>query len=301
MEAFPIAKPQHRPRAPLASDADSSSAHIRRETRTVQPQIADAMEDADDDMLFDMEIADVADEDCKDVDESGGIDPTVLALLEIVKNPQDPFLAKLKRVTTDIVDSLPHFDLKEVAKQLKSRDYSVKIRSVAGSNDIHTCLETLRHSYLVIKLPFSFKGALEEVVVDPGFHQQFVIAQPTEGYQNVLGKLPKIFVGPIAALRNVAGWVCEQLERSFLESGRLVPPWRRSGSILSKWKGQDFQDQEVVAAPPVFDPRAFERTRISKFRSNMWFHGENGCSATYTPIYSRTAVNVVTYRAPGAA
>ncbi|GMH35866.1 hypothetical protein BSKO_03734 [Bryopsis sp. KO-2023] len=301
METCPSAKPQCRPRAPLTSDADFSNAVFRREVRTVQPQIVNAMEDGDDDMLFDMEIADVGDEEeCEDVDDCAGIDATVSALLEIVKKPQDPFLVKLKKVVTDIVDALPNFDLKEVAKQLSNQNYSIRIRSVSGSNDIHTCLETLRHSYLVIKMPFSLKNGLDEVIVDPGFRQQFVIAQPTEEYQNMLEKLPSTFVGPIGALWNVAGWVCEQLEKSFLKSGRLVPPWRRSGSILSKWKGQDFQDQEVAAAPAVFDHRAFDRAKISRFTSGMWCH-ENGCSATYTPIYNPTGVNVVTYRAPGAA
>lgn len=301
VETCPIAKPQCRPHAPLASDADLSNAAVRRETRTVLPQIVHAMEDGDDDMLFDMEIAEEGDEESDDVDEGVAMDATVSAMLETIDNPQDPFLAKLKKVVTDIVDALPTFDLKEVAKQLSTQNYSIAIRSVAGSKDTRTCLETLRHSYLVIKLPFSMKNGLGEVIVDPGFRQQFVIAHPTEAYQTMLEKLPSTFVGPIGALWNVAGWVCEQLEKSFLESGRLVPPWRRSDSILSKWKGQDFQDQEIATASAAFNRRALDRARISKFRSGLWFHGENGCSATYAPICNTTRVNVVTYRAPGAA
>ncbi len=57
--------------------------------------------------------------------------------------------------------------------------------------------------------------------------------------------LPSVFVGMPCQLLPTAQLLCEEVEMSFLEAGRPLPPWRTSGATISRWMSDCFSEMQV--------------------------------------------------------
>lgn len=131
----------------------------------------------------------------------------------------------------------PSIDL--VAHRLAQKTgYTIKVRSLLGSKNPQECMRNLRHSFLLVESPFGNVSDETSIIIDPCFRQQFVVAYQTSKYADVVRKLPEVFIGWMEDLQVVASWACNHLEECILQRGRLIPPWRRSKSILTKWTSQ---------------------------------------------------------------
>ncbi|CAL4972852.1 unnamed protein product [Urochloa decumbens] len=73
------------------------------------------------------------------------------------------------------------------------------------------------------------------LVVDIDFRSQFQLARPAPWYAGMWARLPAVFVGPRARLRNAVSLLCAAAQRSLRESGLHVPPWRKSAYMQAKW------------------------------------------------------------------
>lgn len=74
------------------------------------------------------------------------------------------------------------------------------------------------------------------VIVEPRFKDQFVIANPTKTYEELLELIPDAFVGSLTDLMAAVDVVCKEMRAAFLATGRPLPPWRRKKSLASKWQ-----------------------------------------------------------------
>ena len=75
----------------------------------------------------------------------------------------------------------------------------------------------------------------KQVVVEPRFKDQFVIANPTRTYETLLELVPETFVGVATDLMAALDILCKEMRTAFQETGRPLPPWRRKKSLASKW------------------------------------------------------------------
>jgi uncharacterized protein (TIGR01615 family) len=108
-----------------------------------------------------------------------------------------------------------------------------------------TCLGKLHHSFIICT-GRSDRTVAHYCLVDPHFRDQFRIGQPTESYEFVLSVMPPEFVGSPLRLQALADLLCTEIVEVYREQKLPLPPWRKSGAMLSKW----FDVSAPATAPP---------------------------------------------------
>lgn len=73
------------------------------------------------------------------------------------------------------------------------------------------------------------------IIVEWDFKDYFMVRKPSNRYREVFEEISDVFVGSSQQLRNVLKFLCKELQMSFAESGQELPPWRRLGSMMSRW------------------------------------------------------------------
>jgi len=140
----------------------------------------------------------------------------------------------------------PHgtLDLVRLATDLISIGYSCALqrndptdpgqRTAAMADMDHSCLEKLRHEFIVCT--GRADGSVHHYcLVDPRFMDQFALGQPTTGYGSILAALPVEFVGSPLRLQALANLLCVEIAAVYREQGLPLPPWRKPTAILSRW------------------------------------------------------------------
>ncbi len=112
-----------------------------------------------------------------------------------------------------------------------------------------TCLEKLHHSFIICT-GRSDRTVAHYCLVDPHFRDQFRIGQPTESYDIVLSVMPPEFVGSPLRLQALADLLCTEIVEVYKEQKLPLPPWRKSGAMLSKW----FDVSAPAKPPPPLPP-----------------------------------------------
>lgn len=134
-----------------------------------------------------------------------------------------------------------------LATKLANVGYTLTLRKALGGGA--ACFRNLRHEFLVVRGSGDYEGI--SYIVEPAFKEQFVISQPTDDYERVLEGLPAEYVGTASRLIPVVQTLCKELSLSFESRNLTVPPWRRTGSVLSKWLPVKSHDQTFNC--PKFD------------------------------------------------
>ncbi|GIL79101.1 hypothetical protein Vretimale_7 [Volvox reticuliferus] len=92
--------------------------------------------------------------------------------------------------------------------------------------------------------PVPRTGCGEVVLVDPCLRELFRVAPSTPEYTVIVEQLPQVWVGPRAALMELADAMCGAMAINFRSQGLDVPPWRRRDAVMSRW---DPKNQREVA------------------------------------------------------
>lgn len=132
-----------------------------------------------------------------------------------------------------------------LAAKLSSVGYYVFIRTALGGGA--ACFRNLRHEFLTVRGRGEHEGT--EFIVEPSFRCQFEIPHPTEEYRSVLESIPAVFVGTASRLTPLVQVLCAEMADSFETQGLTLPPWRRTGAMLSKWLPAKAKDTSVSAPP----------------------------------------------------
>lgn len=129
----------------------------------------------------------------------------------------------------------------ELALRLGELGYAVAVRKVLNYKDYWA--KPMVNMYLSCKL--TNDGHQVEYIIDPNFRELFRIACMTESYRGLWENLPESLVTQPCQLVPVIHLVCEEVEISFLEAGKPLPPWRGSGLTLQRWLSDSYVDLEV--------------------------------------------------------
>ncbi|PNH11445.1 hypothetical protein TSOC_001721 [Tetrabaena socialis] len=79
------------------------------------------------------------------------------------------------------------------------------------------------------------------VLVELHLRELFRVAPATCEYSAAVEQLPQVWVGPVAALLELAGSVCGAMALNFRVQGLDVPPWRRRSAVLARWDERSTQ------------------------------------------------------------
>jgi uncharacterized protein (TIGR01615 family) len=112
-----------------------------------------------------------------------------------------------------------------------------------------SCLEKMHHSFIICT-GRSDRTISHYCLVDPHFRDQFRIGQPTDSYESVLKVMSPEFVGSPVRLQALADLLCTEIADVYREQRLPLPPWRKSGAMLSKW----FDVSAPSKAPPPLPP-----------------------------------------------
>jgi uncharacterized protein (TIGR01615 family) len=145
----------------------------------------------------------------------------------------------------------------------------------------------LRHCCLVLQRPQpanatpsnSSSISIDSIIVDPTFRDQFAIAHPSARYAAVLDSLPAVYVGHAGRIPQLVELLCAEMSLAFHAAGIVLPPWRQTKSMLSKWQPRRSIELPAVAAAAALsavlaDSRQQDRTAAAG--SEAGSNGENG-------------------------
>eukprot|EP00798_Chlamydomonas_sp_ICE-L_P013898 gene13898-19825_t len=134
-----------------------------------------------------------------------------------------------------------------LASQLRAMGYNAQAHHALGGGS--DCLRNLRHSFVVASLPGSFMcGDHTKYVIDPCFREQFEIAKPSTRYEAVLDAVPPCLIISQDNISRLVNFLCAELTASFQAIDAVVPPWRQSAGMLSKWLPRKSLDENI--GPP---------------------------------------------------
>jgi uncharacterized protein (TIGR01615 family) len=163
--------------------------------------------------------------------------------------------------------------------------YAVSLRESLGGGAGGQCLRNLRHCCLVLQRPQaagnSSSGSIDSIIVDPTFRDQFAIAHPSARYAAVLDSLPAVFVGHAGRIPQLVELLCAEMSLAFHAAGIVLPPWRQTKSMLSKWQPRRSIELPAVAAAAaavsavMIDSRQQDRTATAA-GSEASSNGESG-------------------------
>lgn len=143
-----------------------------------------------------------------------------------------------------------------LAEALSQLGYSVAIRESLGGGSGGQCLRNLRHSFLCC-MPeqrshthqphtANISRSSGVIIVDPTFRDQFDIAHKTLRYSAVIDALPAVLVCNSSKIQTLVELLCAEMSLAFHSTGTVLPPWRYTKSMLSKWQPRQSVDLSLL-------------------------------------------------------
>lgn len=149
---------------------------------------------------------------------------------------------------SDVLAQLTQQD--DLVAAAQALGYSVRLRDCVGGGQGAACLQNLRHSFLILSPSAHSNSSLqhtEEIVIDPSFRENFIIAHPSPRYCAVLDVVPVVFIGTLSSVQPLVAVLCAEMAMAFKEAGSVMPPWRSLRSMMTKWMPRKSLDLALPA------------------------------------------------------
>ncbi|CAN1844438.1 hypothetical protein LINPERHAP1_LOCUS37447 [Linum perenne] len=124
---------------------------------------------------------------------------------------------------------------REVSVRLRSKGHNCAIcksKWNGGRND----LLAGEHSYLEV-VEDSKKLGQVRVIIELNFKTEFEMAKASEQYNQLISRLPEVFVGRIDRLKTLIKILCSAAKACMKEKKIHLAPWRKHKYMQSKWLG----------------------------------------------------------------
>jgi uncharacterized protein (TIGR01615 family) len=153
---------------------------------------------------------------------------------------------------SDVLAELTQQD--DLVAAAQALGFTVRLRDCVGGGQGAQCLQNLRHSFLILS-PSAHSSirsrtphSAEEIVIDPTFKDNFIIAHPSVRYAAVLDALPPVFIGTLSKVQPLVELLCAEMALAFKEAGIVMPPWRSLRSMMTKWMPRRSLDLPLPAS-----------------------------------------------------
>ncbi|KAF8072496.1 hypothetical protein HT031_000155 [Scenedesmus sp. PABB004] len=212
-------------------------------------------------MLFDLEMEDAGQAATLDAESCAAV-LAVRALVARALGAAARVVADVEAAAAALAAAGAPLDAAGLAARLAAAGWRPSVRESLGGGEGGACLRNLRHACVVLaprgggSPGGSPGGGGEAVIVDPTFRDQFAIAHPSPRYAAVLDALPPVWVGSAPRLAALVELVCGEMVLAFRAAGAVLPPWRQTASMLSKWQPRRSVDLPLPAPGPPGGPGA---------------------------------------------
>lgn len=152
--------------------------------------------------------------------------------------------------------------MKEVSNRLRNAGYNSAIcRSKwRSSPDVPSG----EHTYIdVIDNTSSKKGEIR-VIVELNFRAEFEMARASEDYNQLISRLPDVFVGKVERLRALIKILCSAAKKCMKDKKMHMGPWRKQKYVQAKW----FSPCERMEGNSMGD-RTYSKQMIKPVRASM--------------------------------
>lgn len=97
------------------------------------------------------------------------------------------------------------------------------------------------------------KGGVIKVIIELNFRGEFEMARGNEEYNQLVKRLPEIFVGKAERLRVLVKIMCSAAKKCMKEKKLHLGPWRKQKYMQAKWNGKC--DKILEPLPIVYSTR----------------------------------------------
>ncbi|CAN1351247.1 hypothetical protein LINPERPRIM_LOCUS42477 [Linum perenne] len=153
---------------------------------------------------------------------------------------------------------------REVSVRLQSQGHNCAIckskwKASGNGNEIlpgeHNYLEVVENT----------KRGEVRIIIELNFKAEFTMARASEDYNDLIGRLPEVFVGRADRLKSLIKILCSAAKACMKEKKIHLAPWRKHKYMQSKWLGkcERFVPAATAALPAGHSRRRPERARAS--------------------------------------
>ncbi|KAF6155845.1 hypothetical protein GIB67_039176 [Kingdonia uniflora] len=156
--------------------------------------------------------------------------------------------------------------LKHVCDYLKNAGFNTAIckSKWRSSPDIPSG----EHKYIDVMDTSSCKKGEVRVVIELNLRQEFQMGRASKEYNELIKRLPEIFVGKAERLKNLIKIICSSAKKCMKENKMHMGPWRKQTYMHAKWFGTY---ERTILVPAVFSlaVSAFSDQRSKLPKSSM--------------------------------
>ncbi|CAL5212760.1 unnamed protein product [Lathyrus oleraceus] len=143
--------------------------------------------------------------------------------------------------------------LREICDRLSNLGYNSAIYKSKWSNSSE--IPSGEHTYLeVTENSSNSKRGVIKVIIEMNFRGEFEMARGNEEYNQLVKRLPEVFVGKSERLRVLVKIMCSAAKKCMKEKKLHLAPWRKQKYMQAKWVGKC--DRSVLEPlPKVYETR----------------------------------------------
>ncbi|CAN6553066.1 unnamed protein product [Malus baccata var. baccata] len=93
------------------------------------------------------------------------------------------------------------------------------------------------HSFLDVVNKSSLKKGEVRVIIELNFRDEFEMARASDEYNDLVQKLPEVFVGKVERLQSLIKILCSAAKKCMKEKKMHMGPWRKQKYMQAKWLG----------------------------------------------------------------
>ncbi|CAN0915077.1 hypothetical protein LINGRAHAP2_LOCUS28923 [Linum grandiflorum] len=124
---------------------------------------------------------------------------------------------------------------REVSVRLRSKGYNCAICKSKWNGGRNNLLAG-EHSYLEV-VEESRKLGEVKIIIELNFRAEFEMAKASEEYNQLVSRLPEVFVGRVDRLKSLIKILCSAAKACMKEKKIHLAPWRKHKYMQSKWLG----------------------------------------------------------------
>ncbi|XP_009788690.1 uncharacterized protein LOC107810252 [Nicotiana tabacum] len=135
-----------------------------------------------------------------------------------------------------VADSCRKCTQKEISQRLRNAGYNCSICKSKWKSSPE--MPSGEHTYMeVMQSQSSKKGEIMKVIIELNFRGEFEMARANEEYNDLVKKLPEVYVGKIERLRNLIKILCCASKKCMKEKKMHMAPWRKHKYMQAKYIG----------------------------------------------------------------
>lgn len=123
--------------------------------------------------------------------------------------------------------------MREVCRRLQNAGYNCAICKSKWRSSPE--IPAGEHTYLDVIDNSNPKKGEVRVIIELNFRAQFEMARASEEYNQLISRLPEVFVGKVERLRAIVKVLCTAAKKCMKDKKMHMAPWRKQKYMQAKW------------------------------------------------------------------